>query len=79
MFDTTWKSNLSLITNVLNWKAVAKLVAMVGLNHPDMNITHPSLLIENVKKKNNKKKKQNQNPTVCYLLLKTEVVQHLLG
>lgn len=50
MFDTTWKSNLSLITNVLNWKAVAKLVAMVGLNHPDMNITHPSLLIENVKK-----------------------------
>lgn len=36
--------------NVLNWKTVAKLVAMVGLNHPDINITYLSLLKNNVKK-----------------------------
>lgn len=35
--------------NVLNWKTVAKFVAMFGLNHPDINIMYLSLLINNVK------------------------------
>jgi len=45
-------------------------VAMVVLNHPVINITHPSLLIGNLKKQ----KEEGEN-NLWYLLLKTEVVQ----